>query len=232
MKHNKNVAMIEVVSKGLTKSLKEKVVFVGGATVSLYLEDKTSTAIRPTDDVDCVIEITSRQNYYDLQSTLEKAGFKHSLEEKAPICRMSYAGLKVDIMPSDTRILGFSNIWYQEGINHAIEVKLPRGEKIKIFPLPYFIAAKIEAYFGRGGGDFRLSSDIEDVVTVLDAQRDMRGLLKSPDKVKAYLRKNFRAFLSDELFLEALSSHLAPAPSQKKRAERLLDSINGFCVGI
>jgi hypothetical protein len=111
MKTKSNVAMIEVVAKGLGP-LKERAVFVGGATVSLYLDDKASTSVRPTDDVDCVIEITSRQSYSDLQAALEKSGFKHSKDEKAPICRMDFAGLKVDIMPSDPRILGFSNIWY------------------------------------------------------------------------------------------------------------------------
>jgi hypothetical protein len=152
------------------------------------------------------------------------------MEEKALICRMDFKGLKVDIMPSDPRILGFSNLWYQEGIEHAIEVTLPNGDTIQIFDLPYFVATKIDAFFGRGQGDFRLSSDIEDVITVLDGQKYFDSLIKAPDNVKAYLKKNFRIFISDSLFLEALSAHLEPGADRALKAERLLDLINGFCV--
>ena len=143
---------------------------------------------------------------------------------------MDYKGIKVDIMPSDSQILGFSNIWYPEGIQQAVETKLPHGEKIRILSMPYFIAVKIEAYFGRGKKDFRLSSDIEDIVTILDGQHDFTSLLKAPEKVRVYLKKNFQAFVSDSLFLEALSSHLGSGPNQQKKAERLMDSINHFCI--
>jgi len=85
MKQQNNIDMIETVANGL-KLLKEQFVFVGGATVSLYLRPDDLSEVRPTDDVDCVVEITSRQEFYSLQASLEKIGFKHSMEKKAPIC--------------------------------------------------------------------------------------------------------------------------------------------------
>jgi len=229
MKLKSNIGMIEIVAKGLGP-LKERAVFVGGATVALYIGKSSSVTVRPTDDVDCVVEITSRQDYHDLQAALEKSGFRHSKDEKAPICRMDFSGLKVDIMPSDPRILGFSNKWYQEGIKNAIETKLPNGDKVQIFSLPYFVATKLEAFFGRGQGDFRLSSDFEDIVTVLVGQKDFEALQSAPDAVKAYLKKHFRAFVGDPVFIEALSAHLDPGPDRQKMAEKLLDWINGFLV--
>ena len=229
MKQKAPVAMIEVVAKGLGP-LKKKVVFIGGATVALYLKGTTNTAVRPTDDVDCVIEIMTRQNYSELQAALEKVGFRHSMEEQVPICRMDFKGLKVDIMPSDPRILGFSNMWYTEGMQHAIETKLPNGDTVLIFSLPYFVATKIEAYFERGQGDFRLSSDIEDVITVLAGQSDFEDLLSASETVKAYLKKNFRMFVADPLFLQSLLSHLDSGPDREEKAEHLLNRINRFCV--
>lgn len=229
MNDRNNIAMIEVVAKGLG-ALRKDFVFIGGATVSFYLKGTSPTEIRPTDDVDCIVEISSHKDYHTLQATLEKAGFSHSMKEKAPICRMTYRGISVDIMPTDSKILGFSNIWYSEGINHAIETILPNGVKIQILSLPYFIAAKIDAYFGRGHGDFRLSADIEDVVTILDGQKDFSALLKAPTSVRTYLKKNFQLFVNDSLFLEALFSHLSPGSDQRKRAEHILDSLNKFCV--
>ena len=231
MNNGNNIAMIEVVAKGLG-ALRKNFVFIGGAAVSFYLKETNSTDIRPTDDVDCIVEITSHKDYHALQATLEKAGFSHSMKEKAPICRMIYREITVDVMPTDSKILGFSNIWYSEGINHAIETRLPNGEKIQILSLPYFIAAKIEAYLGRGNGDFRLSADIEDVVTILDDQKDLSALLRAPSNVRTYLKKNFQLFVNDSLFLEALLSHLSPGPGQRKRAEHILDSLNQFCVAI
>lgn len=229
MKKHNIIAMIEVVARGLAP-LKQKVIFVGGATVSLYLKHKSSDSVRPTDDVDCVVEVASRIAYADLQASMEKVGFSHSKDENAAICRMDFSGLKVNIMPSDSRILGFTNRCYPEGIGNAVNTKLPSGNTILIFSLPYFIATKIEAYFGRGQGDFRFSSDIEDIVTVLDGQKDFKELLSAPNTVKAYLKKSFRTFINDSVFLEGLSAHIDQGSDRQKRAERLYDLSNGICV--
>lgn len=231
MKKQNSIDMIEIVAEGL-KPLKEKIVFVGGTTVSFYLQPDSLDEVRPTDDVDCVVEITTHKDFYSLLATLEKIGFKHSMERSAPICRMNYCGLKVDIMPSEMRILGFSNIWHREGMQNAVETKLPNGEKIKIFSLPYFVAAKVEAFFGRGKGDFRLSSDIEDIVTVLSGQQNFKLLTDSPDNVRQYLKKNFRDFLGNSSFLESLTAHLQPGPKQEQNIEKLLDAINRFCIEV
>ena len=51
---SKNIEMLMEVAKGL-KDLKEDVVFVGGATASLYFQEAKSLEIRPTDDVDCIV---------------------------------------------------------------------------------------------------------------------------------------------------------------------------------
>jgi hypothetical protein len=52
----KNIDMIEIVAAGL-RELCDQVVFVGGATTSFYIDDPASAEMRPTDDVDCVVEI-------------------------------------------------------------------------------------------------------------------------------------------------------------------------------
>jgi len=55
MDYHTNIIRIKAVANALD-SLKEKVVFVGGATVSLYA-NRPVLEIRPTDDVDVIIEI-------------------------------------------------------------------------------------------------------------------------------------------------------------------------------
>lgn len=55
MSHHINTVRIKAVANALD-TLKEKVVFVGGATISLY-PDRRVFEVRPTDDVDVIIEI-------------------------------------------------------------------------------------------------------------------------------------------------------------------------------
>src|SRR5580704_3602905 len=109
---SRNVEMLGIVAKGL-KELKDQVVFVGGATVDLFITDPAAPGTRETDDVDCIIELTGRVEYYALEEKLRDLGFRNSLEDEKPIlCRWKFSGIKVDVMPTDAAILGFSNRWY------------------------------------------------------------------------------------------------------------------------
>ncbi len=69
--------------------LREDVVFVGGATVGLLITDQAAPTVRPTKDVDVVIEVAS---YADYQLTivprLRESGFRESTEPEAPISVM------------------------------------------------------------------------------------------------------------------------------------------------
>ncbi len=61
-----NITMLQTVAKGL-EELKNEVVFVGGVVVQLYATDPAAAEIRPTKDVDCVIELSSDLRYYQLE---------------------------------------------------------------------------------------------------------------------------------------------------------------------
>ena len=62
MNHHLNITRIKSVYHSLGE-LKEKVVFVGGATISLYVDTKTEE-IRPTDDIDIVVFEVESQNSF------------------------------------------------------------------------------------------------------------------------------------------------------------------------
>lgn len=155
-----NLDMLAIVAKGL-KGLKERVVFVGGATIELYVLPAAAEG-RATDDVDCVVELASRVKYHDLEQELRSLGFKHPILPGAPICRWEYSGISVDVMPTEGKVLGFNNRWYAEGIANTRKAELPDGQQIEIFSVPYLLASKIEAFGDRGRGDFLGSRDIED----------------------------------------------------------------------
>ena len=106
--HSINIIMLQTVANGL-KELKEEVVFVGGAVAELYASDPAASDIRPTQDVDCVIELSSRIEYNRLEENLRCKEFANDTSPGAPICRWVYNDIKVDVMPTDYDILGFSN---------------------------------------------------------------------------------------------------------------------------
>ena len=67
-------------------------------------------------------------------------------------------------------ILSFHNRWYPLVVDTALSVQLPSGRAISLIAAPAFIATKLEAFRDRGGGDFLMSHDLEDIVTVVDGR--------------------------------------------------------------
>ncbi|MBA2330577.1 MAG: hypothetical protein H0V91_13275 [Flavisolibacter sp.] len=98
MSHHINITRIKAVYN-LLGHLKDQVVFVGGATVSLYA-DRQAPEVRPTDDVDILVEIGSRWNYMELEDQLRKMGFQNVPDSKF-LGRYTVKGLIVDVMPTN-----------------------------------------------------------------------------------------------------------------------------------
>lgn len=108
MSHRANITRIKAVSNSLAH-LKDKVVFVGGATVSLYA-DRAAIETRPTDDVDIVVEIATKWDYAELEEQLRRIGFQNDINSTY-IGRFTLTGIIIDVMPTDISILGFTNVW-------------------------------------------------------------------------------------------------------------------------
>ncbi len=175
--------------------LNQDVVYVGGSAVGFYIENPSIRELRPTEDIDCVVQVYSRTQYYALEKQLRGIGFKQSLSIPAPICRWIYDSIVVDIMPSDEKILGFSNKWFAKGFSEKKPFQLPGKDApiIYILPLVFFIATKFEAFFDRGKNDYLGSPDLEDIVTVLDGIRDINLLTNGDSQVSGFVR----AYIAD-----------------------------------
>ena len=221
------IEMMEIVAGGLGDLL-ERVVFVGGATTPLYYEDAAATRIRPTTDVDCIVEIVSRGQYNIFEDELRRLMFKNDIRLGAPLCRWIYEDITVDVMPINEQILGFSNRWYPEGIRNSTTASLPSGREISIFSLPYFVATKIEAFKNRGGGDFRISHDIEDIVIVLDSLVDFSRMHRAPDSVTQYLQEEFKIIINDDQFIESVSGYIGYSQTSAGRAMRVVEFMKEY----
>jgi hypothetical protein len=62
--------------------------------------------------------------------------------------------LVIDVRPTDERVLGFSNRWYAPAIA-AAQRNTIAGLDIRVVTAVYFLAAKLEAFRGRGRNDYR-----------------------------------------------------------------------------
>jgi hypothetical protein len=118
-----NLAMLEFVARKLGK-LKDQFIFLGGCTTALFITDPAAPDIRSTIDVDCIVDVASLVQYHKIERTLQKLGFKKSLVEEV-ICRWYYDDAILDVMPTDEKILGFSNYWYHIIANSQFHVALP-----------------------------------------------------------------------------------------------------------
>lgn len=174
---NPNILILENVVSHL-EELADEFVFIGGAMVGLYIKDQAVPAVRATIDIDCVVEIIQTKDYYSLAQKLREKGFVED-SSSGVICRYKKNDLILDVMPTDKSILGFSNQWYIDGVRHKIRKEIESGAIISIFSVAYFLAAKIEAFKGRGKNDFRASHDIEDIIAVFDGDPDIASSIQT-----------------------------------------------------
>jgi len=179
--HSANIEMI-IKAARLLGDLREKMAFLGGATTGLLITDPAAPELRPTLDIDVIIEIISMTEYYKLEAALRSLGFKQSMEKEDPICRWMIDEIILDVMPTDEEILGFSNKWYSDALKNSMMCEIEKNLKIRIVTAPYFLATKIEAFYSRGKNDFLSSHDMEDIITVIDGRKEIvEEITKSKD---------------------------------------------------
>ena len=206
--HQRNKELLIKVANKL-QELCNDVTFVGGSVLGFLITDSAAPDVRFTVDVDCIINIVSHSDYYKLSKKLREKGLKEIIVGNDPICRWNCDGVLVDIMPTDKKILGFSNRWYQNAILYSIKKKLSAKIEIKIISAPYFLATKLEAFSDRGKNDYLTSHDLEDVIAVIDGRSEIVADIKNSNiEVKNYIAQKFSILLNNKNFMQALPGHL------------------------
>lgn len=157
---SRNIDLLELAARHL-EEIVDEVAFVGGSTVALLITDEAAPEVRPTVDVDLIVEVGSLNDYHKLGKRLRSKGFHEDVSDGAPLCRYRGHDLIIDVMPTEPKILGFSNRWYVEALRRAQQKILPSGASIRVISAEHFIATKLEAFAGRGNGDYLLSHDLK-----------------------------------------------------------------------
>lgn len=208
-------------------TLADDMVFLGGCATGLLITDPAAPSIRVTRDVDAIVQIYSQAEYYGLSDKLRARGFNEDTRDDAPICRWMNGPVVLDVMPTDPEILGFGNLWYEKALEHSLSFELPGHKSINLVTAPYFLITKLEAFRGRGNGDYMLSHDIEDVVAVLDGRSEVISEIKDAgDDLATELSRQFKMLQKEQRFLDAVSGHMPTDEASQARVPRIIELIN------
>lgn len=208
------------------EELNEQVVYIGGAIIGFFITDITMPDARPTEDVDCVVNVITYQNYHKFTSAIRKKGFKNDLETGV-IVRFRLDNITLDVMPADPKILKFGNRWYKEAIISPLKYTTTDDIVIKYISAPYLLATKIDAFRERGNNDYVVSKDIEDIITVIAGCNEIvNELTKSNHRPLQFIQQFLKEALSNEAFHHALPGHVSDGRLTEARVQKVRSKIH------
>lgn len=203
-------------------NLRDQLVFVGGAVAGLLVTDPLSDPVRATRDVDAIIN-ASRATFYRVENAVARLGFIRDVHSEV-ICRWIHAssGIPFDLMPVEPEVLGFSNRWYPFAVETAQPLDLGAGVVIRVVSAVAFVATKLEAFVGRGGGDIFGSHDLEDVLNIVNGRLELPDEVgHAPEDVRAAISERVIQLTQNADFLNALPGLLAEPDRYEVVLERL-----------
>lgn len=216
-----NLALLHAMALALGP-LRERLVFVGGCATGLLLTNPAAAGVRPTEDVDAIVEVATLAGYHALQPLLAERGFVQTMADNTPPFRWFWNRLQLDLVPVDAHVLGFANRWYRPGFAAAVSTALDENVSLRHLDAPHFLATKFEAFNDRGARDVYLSHDLEDIVTVIDGRVELADeLLRAEPVLRAHVIEQTRALLAHPELPNALPGIV----TQPIRAGVVLESL-------
>lgn len=181
----------------------EEMVFVGGVATDLLITDGGSLDARFTEDIDILVGCTTKPQYYKLVQHLVELGFVNDMD--GPTCRYKLGEITIDLMPSDTDILGFSNSWYPQALQTCNRIQISDKLNIRVIDAPTYICTKFEAFKSRGNEDYQESHDIEDIMLVVDGRPELfLEIFKATQPTRLYINEWFQELTRSDDFIDAL----------------------------
>jgi hypothetical protein len=228
-----SVTLLELAARHLGP-LASEVVFVGGATVELWISDEAAPDVRPTIDVDVIVDVATRGALARFEERLRAIGFRED-QASGVICRWLRPGseLVLDVMPTDPSVFGFASVWQRNAVPHAVAVTLPSGAEIAVVSPPYLLATKLEAFASRGRSDFLGSRDFADVVALVDGRPELVAeVLESSPGLRHYLADQLTLHRDHPRFTTGVAGGLpGDVASQRRVAAVVLPRIDKIIGG-
>jgi len=206
----------------------EQVVFVGGCATGLLVNDAGLMDVRPTEDVDAIVEVASLAGYHRLADQLMQRGFKQTMANNTPPFRWYWNRMQLDLVPLDEKVLGFANPWYRVGFEAALVAEVVQGLKLRHLSAPHFLVTKFEAFKDRGQNDMYLSHDLEDIMTVIEGRSTVvPEVSTAAADVRRHVGRSVAALLDMPAFHNALPGLLSD-PEREQTVKARLNQIALF----
>lgn len=211
------------------EQLDQRFIIVGGAIVGLLVDQPELIDFRPTKDVDILVEVATRIEYSRLEEKLRALGLRNDTSDDAPLCRwIVNETAKLDVLPLDPGILGFSSEWLKEAWAHPQKIRLEERIIDTISPV-YLIASKLAAFTNRGNQDFWMSHDLEDLITVIDGRENIVDeIRRSKADVREYISGKLCEYVRETDFVQAIPAYLDSDPASQERLPSLRHKIDGI----
>ncbi|RYF27187.1 MAG: hypothetical protein EOO33_05295 [Comamonadaceae bacterium] len=127
------------------------------------------------------------------------------------------------VWPAAVGPVNFSNRWYPYAVETAEPAHFREGITIRLVSAVAFIATKLEAFAGRGGGDYLSSHDIEDVFNIADGREELaKELTAAPAEIRQAVGEALGRLLADPNVANVLPGILA----EPERAELVLQRLH------
>lgn len=205
--------------------------FVGGSIVEFLLDHPGLSPVRPTDDLDLIVEIVAGRNYAEVEQKLRTAGFEHDMSVGAPICRWLHGGIIIDIMPTDGALIGLNTTWFAEALATA-RPHVIGGASVPLISPVAFIATKLAAFADRGANDYLGSHDLEDIITVIDGRAGIASdVALAEPRLRAFVSASIAALMEKADFQESLSGHLPYDNASQSRLPSLREKLRAIAKG-
>ncbi len=205
---------------GALGDLVDEVVFIGAASIPLWISDPAAAAHVETVDVDVVVEISTRAEYERFAVRLRQRGFAED-SNSTVIVRWKHEGTKIslDAIPTSGKVFGFSNRWIPLSFSNCIRVRLPSGSSILAASPVYLAAMKLEAFASRRAGDFYGSKDFHDVVALVDGRVELVAEARSAkEELRMYVANSIAEMFGTASFEIAVEAQLGFGPEVRERA--------------
>src|SRR6202008_4736997 len=145
--------------------------------------------------------------YNRFEQRLRQAGFR---DDGTVLGRFIHDGdLQLDAIPAEASILGFENRWLRASPPAAVERALPSGVVIRVLPPANLLATKLEAFAGRGEGDYLASPDFEDVIALFDGRQEIVDeITTAPAEVRRYIGEQLSGHMRNARARDAVRAQM------------------------
>ena len=188
----------------------KEVVFLGGTVLPFLVSSPFRQYVRLAKDVDCIVDLDSKQEIYLFEDELRDRGF--TKRRNGAVCQWTFQGVNIDVLPADPDILSFNNRWCREAMEYAQPINIGEALTINAISPAYFLAVKFDAFYQRGRGYYLTSFDIYDIVLLMAGHPDIAVNVRdrTSEALKQYFSHEFQKLLDHSGNLSQLMPTLFP----------------------